>query len=136
MLTLVVKCCIPAKLRRWNLHSFREIRLLRAQQRPPACGVIVAKPRSILSAERVNDRPDVTLMRLKFLRRLFQINSVLGSKQAVFPVLFCARSRSNVAHINAVRVFVQKLHAVARSDVIHITSSAFWIQKACFLNQL
>ena len=60
---------------------------------------------------------------------------LLRSKQAVFAVRFCARSRSNVAHINAVCVFVQKLHAVARSDVIHITSSAFWIQKACFLNQ-
>ena len=31
---------------------------------------------------------------------------------------------------------VHKLHAVAGGDIIHITSGTFWIQKACFLNQL
>ena len=46
------------------------------------------------------------------------------------------RCRSQAAHINAVCVFVHKLHAVARGDIIHITTGTFWIQKACFLNQL
>ena len=136
MLTLVVKCCIPAKLRRWNLYGFRKVCLFGAQKRPPACGVIVAKPRGILATQRVNNRPDVALMRFQLAQRLFQINSIFGSKQAVFAVLFRARPCGNIAHINAVCVFVQKLHAVAGGDIIHITTGTFWIQKACFLNQL
>ena len=51
-------------------------------------------------------------------------------------MLFRARSRSNVAHIDAVRVFVQKLHAVARGDIIHVTTGTFCVQKTGFLNQL
>ena len=136
VIDLVMKRGIPSKLRRWNLHGFRKIRLFGAQQRPPACGIIVAKPRGILAAQRVNNRPDAAIMCLNFLHRLFQINSVLGSKQAVFPVLFRARPCGNIAHINAVCVFIQKLHAVAGGDIIHITTGTFWIQKACFLNQL
>ena len=136
VIDLVMKRGIPAKLRRRNLHGFRKIRLFGAQQRPPACGIIVAKPRGILATQRVNNRPDVALMRFQLAQRLFQINSIFGSKQAVFAMFFRTRSRSNVAHIDAVCVFVQKLHAVARGDVIHVTSGTFGIQEACFLNQL
>ena len=136
VIALVMKRCIPPKLRRWNLHGFCEVCLLGAQQRPPACGVIVAKPRGILATQRVNNRPDVALMRFQLAQRLFQINSIFGSKQAVFAVLFRARPCGNIAHINAVCVFIQKLHAVVGGDIIHITTGTFWIQKACFLNQL
>ena len=136
MLTLVVKCCIPAKLRRWNLHGFRKIRLFGTQQRPPTCGVVIAKACSILPPKRVNNCPDVAFMRFQLAQRLFQINSIFGSKQAVFAVLFRARPCGNIAHINAVCVFIQKLHAVVGGDIIHITTGTVWIQKACFLNQL
>ena len=136
MIAFVMKRGIPVKLRRWNLHGFCEVCLLGAQKRPPACGVIVAKPRGILAMQRVNNRPDVALMRFQLAQRLFQINSIFGSKQAVFAVLFRARPCDNIAHIDAVCVFVQKLHAVARSDVIHVASGTFCVQKTGFLNQL
>jgi len=135
MRSFIMKRSVPTKLRRWNLHGFCEVCLLGAQQRPPAFRIVIAKACSILPPKRVDNRPDIALMRFQLAQRLFQINSIFGSKQAVFAVLFCPRTCGNIVHINAVRVFVQKLHAVARSDVIHITSSAFWIQKACFLNQ-
>ena len=75
-------------------------------------------------------------MLFQLVHCFLQIDRVLGSKQAVFAVLFCARPCGNIAHINAVCVFIQKLHAVAGGDIIHITAGTFWIQKACFLNQL
>ena len=136
MIAFVMKRRVPPKLQRRNLHGFRKIRLFGTQQRPPTCGVVIAKACSILPPKRVNNRPDVALMRFQLAQRLFQINSIFGSKQAVFAVLFRARPCGNIAHINAVCVFIQKLHAVAGGDIIHITAGTFWIQKACFLNQL
>ena len=136
MIAFVMESCIPPKLQRRSLHGFCEICLLRAQKCPPACGIVVTETRSIIAPKGVNNRPDVALMRLKLLHRLFQINTVLGSKQTVSAVLFRTRPCGNIAHIDAVCVFVQKLHAVARSDVIHVASGTFCVQKTGFLNQL
>ena len=44
------------RLRRRNLHGFREIRLLRAQEHQPAYSIVVTKAQDIFSVARVNYR--------------------------------------------------------------------------------
>ena len=106
MLALVVKRCIPVKMFRRDLHGLGKVILMCQQRQTPAFRIVIAKPRGILAAQRVNDRSDVALMRFQFLYCFFQIDVRFCAEESVPLMLFRAWAGGNIAHINALRVLV------------------------------
>ena len=135
MLALIVKCRVPVKIFRWDLHGFCKVVLMSQQRQAPAFRIVIAKPRGILAAQGINDRPDVSLMRFQFLHGFFQIDVRFCAKESMPFVLFRAWAGGNIAHINALCVLIQDFYTVARGDVFHVTAGSFFAEKATFLNQ-
>ena len=59
----VVVSRVPMQRRRWNMKRFRKLILLADEQLAPCCGIAVAKSLRVLKMKRIDDRPDVAVVR-------------------------------------------------------------------------
>ena len=82
-----------------HMKCFRKFVLLADEQLAPCCGIVVAKPLCVLAVQRVDDRPDVSVVRGQVVHRRSQIRIFLPTEQAVCAMLFCAGARCNVLEI-------------------------------------
>ena len=76
----VVVSCIPVQRRRWNMKRFRKFVLLADEQLAPCGSVVVSQALRVLTMQRIDDRPDVSVVRGQVVHRRVQVRIVLPPK--------------------------------------------------------
>ena len=101
MMTLIVEGCIPAEVIHRYPHGLGQILCVHHEQSTPRFCIVVPQPGGILTAQRVDDGPHISLVGLQLGHGCIQVNCRSGAEQAVSAVTLHTRTGSDVGQIPA-----------------------------------
>ncbi len=99
MLALIVEGSVPAEVIRLNVHGGGDVIAICSEQVPPRFGVVIAKTRSVLTLQGEDMRPHIPVVLIQLLHGLFQIHSLLITKEPVVTKPLRSRPGGNVLHV-------------------------------------